>query len=101
MAYLLDNFIVMANLGIHIIVPSPELVVCRHKEPSCPGHMILIAKDIGMRMCLGEPDRLLLPRKCSPNNIPGDQVGFLLQINADLTQQPQEAEWLLHRDALW
>uniref|UniRef100_A0A0A9EV62 Uncharacterized protein n=1 Tax=Arundo donax TaxID=35708 RepID=A0A0A9EV62_ARUDO len=53
-----------------------------------------------MRMCLREPDRLLLPRKCSPNNIPGDQVGLLLQINADLTQQPQEAQRLFHRDAL-
>jgi hypothetical protein len=50
--------------------PFPELLVCRHKEPSCPGPMILIAKDVGMRMCLREPDCRILPRKCSPDNIP-------------------------------
>jgi hypothetical protein len=52
--------------------PFPELVVCRHKEPSRTGHVLLIAKDIGMCVCLREPDRLVLPRKCSPDNIPDD-----------------------------
>lgn len=71
-----------------------------HKEPSRTGHMLLIAKYIGMCVCLREPNRLVLPRKCSPDNIPRVEVSLLLQIKADHVKQPQEALRLFDLDAL-